>query len=109
MLTTVGGAVAHVFASVVLLWTGGLLVVAVTLGITVGLAVAAGATGDVPAGTRRALAVTLALAGLAGALVANWALSGMYLGPLDYLAQVYGALVPVEVALAVAGALAGSR
>jgi hypothetical protein len=33
----------------------------------------------------------------------------MYLGPLDYLVQVYGFLVPLQAALAVAGALAGSR
>jgi hypothetical protein len=104
-----GGAALHLVAATLLLWTSGLLVVAVTLGIVVGLAVAVGAGGAVPAGTRRVIAVGLALGGLAGALAVDWGLSGMYLGPVDYLAQVYGAVVPVETALAVAGALAGSR
>jgi hypothetical protein len=75
----------------------------------VGLAVAVGGAGAVRARVRRSLAVALALTGLAVAIGLNWALSGMYLGPLDYLAQVYGALVPLQAALAVLGALAGSR
>ncbi len=42
----------------------------------------------------------LALGALAVAASAiNWALSGMYLGPVDYLVQVYGLLVPLQAAL----------
>ena len=99
----------HLVASTLLLWTGGLLVVAVTIGIVVGLAVAAGAGSSLAPRSRRGLALALALGSVVLACGLSWALSGMYLGPLDYLAQVYGLLVPVQLALAAAGALAGSR
>lgn len=104
-----GAAAAHAVAATVLLWTGGLLVVAVLLGIVVGLAVAAGGGSSLAPGTRRSLAIALALVALVGALGVSWALSGMYLGPLDYLFQVYGLLVPAQLALAAFGAVAGSR
>ena len=106
------GAVVHLVAATQLLWTGGLLLVATSVGVAVGLAVRAaaghGAGGSGP-GRRRALAVALALASLAFALAASWAGSGQYLGPFDYLAQVYGPLVPLQVLGAAAGALAGTR
>jgi hypothetical protein len=51
----------------------------------------------------------LAVAALAVALAANWALSGAYLTPIDFLDQVYGFLVPLQVVAAAAGALAGTR
>lgn len=103
------GAAVHVAAATALLWTGALLVVAVLLGIVVGLAVALGAGSSSRPAARRSLAVTLAVIALAVAIGANWALSGMFLGPLDYLAQVYGLLVPLQAILAAAGAVAGSR
>lgn len=103
------GVAVHVAAATLLLWTGALLVVAVTVGIVVGLAVAVGGGAAVRASTRRTLAVVLAVAAVAVAVGVNWAASGMYLGPLDYVVQVYGLLVPAQIALAAAGALAGSR
>ncbi len=33
----------------------------------------------------------------------------MYLGPLDFVDQVYGLLVPLQLLLAAVGAVAGSR
>ncbi len=92
-----------------LLWTGALLVVAVTMGIVVGTAVGRGAGRSMRPRARAGLAIGLALGALAIAVAINWALSGMYLDPLSYLAQVYGLLVPLQAALAVAGAVAGSR
>lgn len=103
------GAAVHVAASTLLLWTGALLVVAVVLGILVGLAVALGADRSLRPATRRWLAVGLALGALGVAVGVSWALSGMFLGPLDYLAQVYGLLVPLQAVLAAAGAVGGSR
>ncbi|HYN47309.1 MAG TPA: hypothetical protein VER83_00495 [Candidatus Nanopelagicales bacterium] len=103
------GAAVHVAAATLLLWTGALLVVAVLLGILVGLAVALGAGRSMRPAARRSLAVTLAVIALAVAIGANWALSGMFLGLLDYLTQVYGLLVPLQAILAAAGAVAGSR
>jgi hypothetical protein len=100
---------AHVVAATVLLWTGALLVVAVTMGIVVGTAVGRGAGGSMRPRARGGLAIGLALGALTVAVAVNWALSGMYLGPLSYLAQVYGFLVPLQAALTVGGAIAGSR
>jgi hypothetical protein len=105
----VASVAAHVVAATVLLWTGALLVVAVTMGIVVGSAVRRGAGRSMRPRARGWLAVGLALGALTSAIGVNWALSGMYLGPLDYLVQVYGLLVPLQAALAVAGAVAGSR
>jgi hypothetical protein len=103
------GAAVHVAFAVLLLATGGLLVVAATLGFAVGALVRYRAGSRVRAGTVRGLGVALALAAIIAALAINWSLSGEYLGPLDFLAQVYGALVPLQVAAAAAGALAGTR
>lgn len=109
MTAAVGGAAVHVVAATLLLWTSGLLVVATTIGIAVGLAVAVGGGRSLRPAVRRGLAVTLALGALLVAFGIDWGLSGMYLGPLDYLGQVYGPLAGLELPLAAAGALAGSR
>ena len=103
------GAAVHIAIAVMLLATGGLLLVSATLGFAVGAAVRSGAGSRVGTGARRGLGVGLAVAAVAVALAANWALSGAYLGPFDFLDQVYGALVPLQVAAAAAGALAGTR
>lgn len=108
LVAAAAGAIVHLAAATLLLWTGALLVVAVTIGIGAGLAVAIGAGRAMRLRTRRALALGLALGSIALAVGSSWALSGMYLGPLDYLAQVYGLLVPLQLALAAAGAVAGS-
>lgn len=103
------GAVIHVAFAVLLLATGGLLVVAATLGFVVGAFVRYGAGSRVRAGVRRGLGVALGAAALGVALAVNWGMSGAYLGPLDFLDQVYGLLVPLQVAAVAAGALAGTR
>lgn len=103
------GAAVHVVFAVLLLATGGLLVVAATLGFVVGASIRYGAGSRVGTGARRGLGVAIAVAAVAAALAVNWGLSGAYLVPLDYLDQVYGALVPLQVAAAAAGALAGTR
>jgi len=103
------GALVHVAFAVPLEATGGLLVVAATLGFVVGTFVRYGARSKVRARTRRGLGVGLAVAAVAAALAVNWGLSGRYLGPADFLDQVYGLLVPLQVATAAAGALAGTR
>jgi len=103
------GAAVHVLAATLLLWTAALLVVAATIGIVVGLAVAVGGGRGLRARDRRLLGPALAVAAVVVAIGVNWALSGMYLGPLEYVAQVYGLLVPLQLAFAAAGALAGTR
>ena len=103
------GAAVHVVTAVLLLATGGLLVVTATLGFVVGALVRYGAGSRVRAAAVRGVGLALVIAALSAALAINWGLSGEYLGPLDFLAQVYGALVPLQFAAAVAGALAGTR
>lgn len=103
------GVVVHVAAATLLLWTGALLVVAVTIGIVVGLAVAGGGGTGLRASTRRTLAVIIAVGAIVVAVGVSWAVSGMYLGPLEYALEVYGLLFPAQLILAASGALAGSR
>ena len=80
------------------------------LSVTVGLVAAAGAIGWVIGMVMRpdrALAVVMAIGSVALGLVGIWLFAGLEggaLGLVDYLAQVQGILVPIE--LAVAGALA---
>lgn len=102
-------AAVHVAIAVLFLATGGLLVVAATLGFVVGVAVRYGAGAQVGARARRGLGIGLALAAVGVALAVNWGLSGAYLGPLEFLDQVYGLLIPLQVMAAAAGALAGTR
>lgn len=103
------GVVVHVAFAVLLLATGGLLVVAATLGFAVGGFVRYGAGSRVRVGTRRGIGVVLATTAIGVALAVNWGLSGAYLGPFDFLDQVYGLLVPLQLVAAAAGALAGTR
>ena len=109
LFAAVVGSAIHVALAILFLATGGLLVVAATLGFFVGAVVRYGAGSRVGTGARRSLGMVLAAAAVAVALVANWTLSGAYLGPIDFLDQVYGLLVPLQFAMAAAGALAGTR
>jgi hypothetical protein len=91
--------------------TSGLLVVTVATGWVVGLAVKV-TDAEVPAGRRVAAAVAITLAAVVVAWLATWGWSraeGGALGPADFLAQVYGILVLVQVAFAAIGALLGAR
>jgi hypothetical protein len=82
------------------------------LSVTVGLVAAAGAIGWVIGMVMRpdrALAVVLAIGSVALGLVGIWLFAGLEggaLGLVDYLAQVQGILIPIE--LAVAGVLAAA-
>ncbi len=94
----------------------GLLIVGAAVGWGVGLSVRTGAAmargGAGSAGRRIALAAGLALASCLVAWAGAWAWShvqGGVLGPVDFLAQVYGPLVPAQLAFTAAGAAIGSR
>ena len=91
--------------------TSGLLIVSTALGWIVGLAVRP-AGDDSSAGRRVAAAVGLALAACALAWVATWGWSrveGGALGPFDFLAEVYGVLLPAQIVFAALGAALGAR
>ncbi len=82
--------------------SAGLLVVAVTLGYAVALAVATGARDTLAPPARPWIAVVLAGLGVVLGQVGLWLFArseGGVLAPLDYLGQTFGALVPLELVL----------
>jgi hypothetical protein len=107
--TATAGAAVHVVAAHLFLWTAGLLAIATAIAVFIGLAVVTGGGSSLAAWPRRSLAVVLAVGAIGAALLGNWALSGMYLGPVAYLAAVYGLLAPAQLVLAAAGALYATR
>jgi len=115
VVAAIGGAAFFVLAGPLSVDTG-LLVVGVAVGWAVGIAVRTGAArARIPAGgsgTRAVGAVLLAVAACVAGWVGAWAWShvqGGVLGPIDFLAQVYGLLVPAQLLFAAAGAAVGSR
>jgi hypothetical protein len=94
----------------------GLLAVGVAVGWVVGVAVRTGAAhARVPvggSGTRAVAAVALAVGAAVVAWAGAWAWShvqGGVLGPADFVAQVYGLLLPVQLLFTAAAAWIGSR
>lgn len=105
----IGGLVALFLAGVLVVlgglftFTAGLIVVAVFLGRLTAVGVNAGAGDAGSPAARLAIAVGLSVAGVALAQVGLWLWAGFEggsLGLLDFLAQVYGALVPLQLLLA---------
>jgi hypothetical protein len=99
LLTAVAGAVAITVLGGVLAVTSGLIVVAAATGWAVGVGIRAGAAGRLTTGRRVRLAIGLALAAVAVGQLGLWLYArseGGVLGPLDYLAEVFGFVVPVE-------------
>ena len=105
VLAAIGGAVAIAIAGEILKITAGLVVVAGVLGWVVA-AVLASALADNPSlgrGGRRVMAVMIALLGVGLGQVGLWLIArneGGVLSFIDYLAEVFGFLVPAELALA---------
>lgn len=105
-IAALGGAVAIVVLGGVLAISAGLLVVAVTAGYAVGVATKAGAGGSGDPARRRTwrwTAVGLAVAGVLVGQLGLWLFARTEGGVLtlpDYLAQTFGALVPLQVLLA---------
>ncbi len=94
LITTLGG---------VLLISAGLIVLAAAGGWAIAIALRVGAGATIPRGTRRRLAIGLALAAVVIGQVGLWLFArteGGVLPLLDYLAQTFGVLVPVQVVVA---------
>jgi len=107
-----GGLAAWCVTALVFLWVGLLLLVAVTAGVFVGTFVRYGAGTGVAApsaAVRRGLALVLAVAVVVFGLAIAWATSGQFLGPFDFIGEVYGLTVPLQLAGAAVGTLAGAR
>jgi hypothetical protein len=110
--------VAAIGAAILVVLTGplsvttGLLLVATAVGWAIGLAVKLGGGAALGGGRSAAIAVVLALGACVAGWIGAWAWSratGGALGPIDFLGQVYGILVPAQAVFAVAGAVLGSR
>ena len=100
---TAGGGLVITVAGGLLTMTAGLLVIAALLGWVVGALVGLGGSGSPDRQRRRVLAAGLAIGGVALGQVGLWLVARQEGGTLDlvaYLAEVFGALVPLEVALA---------
>jgi hypothetical protein len=83
--------------------SAGLLVVAALTGLFVAEALRAGGDATIPARLRRALAVATAIESVAVAQLGIWLYAraeGGALGLIDYLAQAFGPLVPLQFAIA---------
>jgi hypothetical protein len=101
--TAVLGAIAITVAGGLVTITAGLLVIAAVIGWAVAVAVASGGGLDLAPRTRVALAPTLAVAGIALGQVGLWLLGreeGGVLPLVEYLAETFGILVPIELAIA---------
>ena len=99
----VAGALAITLAVGLLRITAGLLVVAAVVGWAVAVAVAYGAGATVPGRTRAAISVLTALVSVGLGQVGLWLLArgeGGVLPLIDYLGEVFGILVPLQLAIA---------
>jgi hypothetical protein len=90
----------------------GLLVVALVTGWLVAEALAAGSAATIEAPRRRAAAVAIALVGTIVGQVGLWLFAraeGGALGPVDYLWQTFGWIVPAQLVVAAVAAWWSSR
>jgi hypothetical protein len=96
----------------VILVTAGLVALAALGGWAIGIAVRVGSGGTVAAARRAVMAVVLAALAVVGGQLGLWLFAryeGGVLGPVDYLAETFGLLVPIELAFAVVAAWFASR
>ena len=111
-LTAIGIALAIVVLGGVVLVTAGLIALAALGGWAIGIAVRAGSAGSVPAERRAVLGGLLAALAVLGGQLGLWLFArseGGVLGPVDYLAETFGLLVPIELLLAVVAGWLASR
>lgn len=106
------GAVAIVVLGGVLTLTAGLVVVAAATGWGIAAALRFGAGERLAGGRRIWIAVALAVAAVLAGQLGLWQyarIEGGVLPPIDYLAEVFGALVPAQFVVAVVGAWLAAR
>jgi hypothetical protein len=103
VVAAIGGAVVITVAGGLVAITAGLLVIAAVVGWIVAAAVTSGGRVAIPHSTVRALAVFLTVTGVVLGQVGLWLLGreeGGVLSLLDYLAEVFGFLVPLQLGIA---------
>ena len=92
--------------------TAGLVIVAAAIGWGVGAGLRFGAGPDLSPRRRVFIAVVLAIVSVALGQAGLWQYGrteGGVLAPLDYLAEVYGPLVPLQLVAAAVAAWVGAR
>ena len=97
------GALAIVVLGGVLAISAGLIVVAAATGWAVGLGLRVGARDALSSGRRSRIALTLAAGSIVVGQLGLWLYAlteGGVLGPIDYLGEVFGLLVPLELVIA---------
>jgi hypothetical protein len=111
-LAAIGVGAAIAVAGGVALVTAGLIALAGLGGWVVAIAVRAGGIGALTRQRRIAMAVVLAALGVLVGQVGLWLFAryeGGVLGPVDYLAETFGLLVPIELAAAIGAAWLAAR
>ena len=106
------GAVAIVILGGVLTVTAGLIIVAAAVGWGIGAGLRFGAGPHLPPRRRLAIAIILAIVSIGLGQAGLWQHAqneGGVLAPLDYLAEVYGPLVPLQLVAAAVAAWVGAR
>jgi hypothetical protein len=112
VVVAIVGAVAIVVLGGLLTLTAGLVVVAGATGWGIAAALRFGAGERLPAARRVGIAVALAVAAVLAGQLGLWQyarIEGGVLPPIDYLAEVFGALVPVQFVVAVVAAWLAAR
>jgi hypothetical protein len=107
LLAAIVGGIGLAVAGGRLTITAGLVVIAAVLGwvVAIVLTIGLGTNRSMGRTTRRVTAATIAVLGVALGQLGLWLIAreeGGVLAPIDYLADVYGFLVPAEFALAAA-------
>ena len=111
-LAAIGVAIAIAVLGGVVLVTAGLIAIAALGGWAIGIAVRVGAAGTIAARQRATLGALLAGLAVLGGQLGLWLFAryeGGVLGPVDYLAETFGLLVPLELAFAVVAGWLASR
>ena len=111
-LTAIAVAAAIALFGGVVLVTAGLVALAALGGWAIGIAVRIGSAGTVAADRRALMGAVLAALAVLGGQLGLWLFAryeGGVLGPVDYLAETFGVLVPIELAFAVVAGWLASR
>ena len=106
------GALAIVVLGGVLAISAGLIVAAAATGWATGLGMRIGARGSMPPATRSRLALGLAVVSIVGGQLGLWLYArteGGVLGPIEYLGETFGPLVPLQLLAASVAAWVSAR
>ena len=111
-LIALGVAAVIVVLGGVVLVTAGLIALAGLGGWAIAIAVRAGSAGSVAPRRRAVIAAVLAALAVLGGQLGLWLFAryeGGVLGPIDYLAETFGLLVPIQLAVAMGAGWFASR